>query len=475
MASSAAFDSFYYYKNGVEIGRSDDSSFQTTFTATATYGLRVKSSDGCLSDLSPYVVNGKSQQPAPSITCNIITPTSVEYLISSAFAHAGYQISVDSGSSWSSPSSGSTGNTHLLTGLQPEEDAQLWVRALDAAPCFFSKIGKQVCTSDTCSQLEISYLVDSAYCFGEIATLEVNGLAGKNYGLTFEGGGVFTDTVFTFQPTITKDYILNVIDSTNLACPAAIVEIPIVVDRIYDILLKPDNLGAYCPGSEITYSANDTLESFEFLVNDASVQTGASNTYSSSGLAKGDEIKVIVEKGSCKDTSAIEVVNIEDPGDATFSESRVGSVYSFTPTVNSHSSYAWDFGDGNNSTDVAPTNDYASSEGQDVDVTLSISTVNNCDTSFTKTLSLPMFSNVTDLNKLGLSVYPNPVSNFLNIENKNGGNMVIQVKTLDGKLISTVEGTGVNQRISVKDLSTGQYLVELTVNGKTVTSKFLKN
>jgi PKD repeat protein len=471
-ASSAAFDSFYYYADGLLIAASDSQAQSVLFDSTTTYGLVVLNSNGCKSDLYPYVVRGRERDAAPAVSCIAATPSSIEFSWTSTTAHSGYQISLNEGITWVTPSSGSIGTSHLVSGLQPEDSVLLWVRSIAPGPCDYSLIGKVKCFSTSCVQLEATVQAAASVCKGELWTIEVNGLSDENYSLSLDGGATFTDTIISFNPTLSKTYQLSITDSNNRVCPAKRIAIPVVVDNIADIDLKPEKIGAYCEGDELTFSANDSIENFEFYLNTALVQSSASNTFSST-MNAGDSVYVVVTKGSCTDTSEQVYANIEIAADATFTYSRDGTEYTFTPNTTGYQKYAWDFGDGNvEPNDPMPVHDYAASEGDAVTAILDVTTISECRAKESEAIQLPMFSNVEILTQLGINVYPNPAQDMVYIENKENKSMDISIHSLTGETVLVTTIT--NDYIDISSLNTGVYLLRIRIGEQEASLRVLK-
>ncbi|MDG2455935.1 MAG: T9SS type A sorting domain-containing protein [Bacteroidia bacterium] len=470
-AQSTSLDSFYFYGDGVLLAASDTSTLSTFFTRSTTYGLRVMNNLGCLSDTAYLMMNAKEQSSAPVVTCTSATPSSITFEWTSVSAHLGYEVSTNEGNIWQSPSSGAIGNTHVVSRLQPGDSVVLWIRSIEAAPCSYSAIGVNTCFSQQCVQLNATVQAAGAVCQGDLWTVEVNGLKGENYGLSLDGGGVFTDTIFSFNPKLSRTYTLSVTDSNNLVCPAQEIKIPLTVDRIADINLKADRIGSYCVGDVITHTANDSIDNFDFYVNDALVQSGSANSFVSTQLSNEDSLFVIVSNGQCRDTSSTVYIAIELDPNGGFTYLRLGSKYSFTPNVATYTSYRWDFGDGSVvNTDVAPTYDFKNSAGSTVSVKLEVETQSGCENGNTQTLELPDFAGVQELKALGVSVYPNPTSDRLNIENLSGKAFQYQLYTTEGILIKTATlkaGAGV---VDMSTLPIGAYFLRGSINETSKTS-----
>ncbi len=77
-------------------------------------------------------------------------------------------------------------------------------------------------------------------------------------------------------------------------------------------------------------------------------------------------------------------------------------------------------------------------------------------------------------NEFVYSMYPNPVLNVLNIDNTSDVTH-IDVYDATGKMVRTTEVSTNNVTIDVADLQTGVYIVNVTNEKGTQTSKFIKN
>lgn len=77
-----------------------------------------------------------------------------------------------------------------------------------------------------------------------------------------------------------------------------------------------------------------------------------------------------------------------------------------------------------------------------------------------------------------ISIYPNPVSDFVTIDLGNKGDLYfLKIFSLDGKLVKQIPQLRGNSRIDLQELATGKYIVQLISEekGKYKTFKLLKN
>lgn len=74
-----------------------------------------------------------------------------------------------------------------------------------------------------------------------------------------------------------------------------------------------------------------------------------------------------------------------------------------------------------------------------------------------------------------VSVYPNPVSTVLNIENKSNETISnIAIYSINGSLVKEIKSTEAMQTISVSDLQNGIYFVKIELNNQVINYKFSK-
>lgn len=74
-----------------------------------------------------------------------------------------------------------------------------------------------------------------------------------------------------------------------------------------------------------------------------------------------------------------------------------------------------------------------------------------------------------------LSLYPNPASNLLNIDNKSGKTISnVAIFTINGALVKQMTGAQIGSAIAVDQLQSGMYFVKITLDGAVENYKFIK-
>lgn len=462
-SDSINFDTFYYFANRQLLQKTTIPKFDTFIDRSTLFGLQVKDNNGCLSDTSTYFVTASKKLTPPSLICTALSPDSLQFSWTNSTIHDGYEISTDSGQNWNYPSAGFFGTSHKVGGLMPEDSVTLWIRGLDNSPCKYSEIGIQTCYSKPCSVPDVTVSADSTLCEGDNWNIEVNGLRDYNYGLTFNSGKTFTDTAFSLTPLVSKNYLLQVVDSSYLNCPAKEIYLPLQINKIPEIELVPSKSSAFCEGESIEFSASDSMEKWTFLLNTIPVQSGNSNTYTNNSMKDGDSLQVIVTKGKCMDTSSIVRVTIEKDIDASFNYSRQQSTYSFVPKISSHQQYTWDFGDGSPvSTQRFPTHNFKTSEGNNVTVNLTVTTINRCVDDSSRQISLPLFSAINPLNNHSITIYPNPVRDHLNVYIDSPKKHLLKILNASGKQILKTTLHQHKNTVLLPPMNKGIYLIEIS-------------
>ncbi len=197
--------------------------------------------------------------------------------------------------------------------------------------------------------------------------------------------------------------------------------------------------------------------------------------------------------GSCEDDSLCEAYF-----EVQFIDTLNGIVYIENLSTGSNLDYFWDFGDGNTSTDPYPEHEYAQ-DGTYL-VCLTIGSINSdstfCQDTYCDTIEYisfgflpsPFWINVIpegttvgidDLDEIeNLNLYPNPSSEFLNIEftSKYSGDYIFEILDVSGRIVGqenlNFSGTNIRETIDITRYESGTYLLRIRTDQTSHTTPF---
>jgi len=465
--ASSGYDSVYLYKNSQYVQTYDTHQFAQKMQDTASYSVQVLDANGCRSAFSDTVViNVASPLEAPTVSCTGVTTNSATFGWVFNGHPKGYQISMDTGKTWTIASSGPTGLTHTMTSLSADKSYTLLVRAIGDGPCVFGTPGSAVCKTSSCNTLTLTHSFDSAVCFGDSVRVEINGLKGQNYSLSFENNGSFQDTMFYFSPDFSKTYTVFVTDSNAPGCAPEELDMKVRVDKIKQVVLSTQNANhQFCNNDTIQFTATEGNDTYEFFVNgDLKVSTSDS-FYFENQYNNGDSAWVEVQKGVCESQSEKIHILVFPESDAGFTYSYANGMVEFKPNVGIHQSYFWDFGDESISVQKEVAHQYSDTfEGDSVLVNLSIVDNNGCKNDTSINVYIPFFSSIgeVDMNS-NLHVYPNPAEEQIFVELGKGSlhSSHVRIYTVGGELLWSEYVQDNKATIKVSDWKSGFYIIEV--------------
>ena len=72
-----------------------------------------------------------------------------------------------------------------------------------------------------------------------------------------------------------------------------------------------------------------------------------------------------------------------------------------------------------------------------------------------------------------MQIFPNPANQFISINGLNA-NGIIEIRTVDGKLMNRISTTGADMKINISNLAAGIYSIRYLDNGKIQIQKLIK-
>lgn len=299
----------YIFMDGSTILQSDTLITYITDSLSANNDIFVKAGDmqNCYGTSNHIITEIISPLSAPNVSCGSATTSSVQFNWDTVAGAIGYEVSTDSEATWNTPSSGTMGVNHIITGLNYNQSFNLHIRAFNDAPCFKGMAAITDCNSLPCSPFTYNLNYDSLICKGDSTLISINNLSINKFSINFDSQGYAIDTTYWIKPNITTSYTILIIDSNILNCPPLQLQVEIIISSIPMVSLisdKPNN--SICDGDSITFSADTGYVKYYFIKNSTdTLQDGVFNSFITSMLSDGDEIQVtVINDVGCTDMSS---------------------------------------------------------------------------------------------------------------------------------------------------------------------------
>lgn len=217
-----------------------------------------------------------------------------------------------------------------------------------------------------------------------------------------------------------------------------------------------------CDGASVTLTSS-TGESYEWRFNNEVI---GSNTNSIEASSEGLYTVTVTNTDACSgvgESDAILVsVNPSPTADASFNQTFGSYTVQFLNNSINATSYSWDFGDGQTSTQANPSHTYAN--GGDYVVTL---TAINGDCEDVMTINLGSVSVQEIQSSAVINLYPNPASEQITIAaSQLEGAISVRFFNLTGQLVKNevINHTSgsLQYNIGLSEVSEGMYIVEIS-------------
>lgn len=292
---------------------------------------------------------------------------------------------------------------------------------------------------------------------GAIAVTVFGGTAPYSYSWS---NGATTDDITGLAA---GSYTLTVTDSLGctFVSPAFTIDQPdsisVALDALTDVACPDDTDGS------ISISVAGGTAPYSFLWDNGAT------TEDLSGLGVGSYTGTITDANGCVLVSPVLTITNTDSLPATaFDYGTVGAAVNFSNTTPNGVSYAWDFGDGNTSTDENPTNLYATND----QFVVSLTVTNDCgSTTVTDTILITQVGIEDNLLAANVSVYPNPTQGVFDIrfDELSLEDVEIILSTVEGKQvvkekIGTVRGIFTHRMDLSDNLARGSYVLQIVTN-----------
>jgi hypothetical protein len=163
-------------------------------------------------------------------------------------------------------------------------------------------------------------------------------------------------------------------------------------------------------------------------------------------------------------------LNIHKPT-AGFTITQFENVAMFEDTSRKANNWVWDFGDGTFSKEQNPIHEY-DQPGVFTVIQFASNDLISWDTASGLAYS---FVGINETRNQTLKIYPNPVTDFLNIQNKSNGKMKVVIADISGKILYSFPlDSGTTKKFSMSHFEKGIYLLRFRSEAVMVSKKVIK-
>ena len=242
-----------------------------------------------------------------------------------------------------------------------------------------------------------------------------------------------------------------------------------------------------CIGSAVQMNNSSTGPGtlvYGWSFGDATTSTSMSpsKTYNTAGSYT-IKMGVAAANGCVDSASANVAVNTLPSAAYSFSKSTVfnSRQVTFTPGSNSFFTYDWDFGDGSGSNQLAPVYTYLSNGP--FSAKLTVTDNNGCMNTTSQAVAFNVSSKSITAQTFNFDVYPNPFTSSatVNYSLVTDGNLEIKIFDMFGREVAVLfngkqnaGGYEISFVAEQYNLSAGNYMVQLTLNGETASKQIIR-
>lgn len=450
-----------------------------------------KSKNGCVSIPQTKKYFGADTQAAPIVSVINKATNGFRFAWTNVPYATSYLISLDSGKTWSNPTSGKLEAYEDVIVSQQGQKRTIMVYALTSKYCGITQIATSVGQGLGCNDVDFS-IVNSKNrpCINEDYKLQIIGLWNyPKYG--FKVNNIpQTDTNFLYNINKNQTFKIDVVDSNNLICGYTSKSITVNVDTGFAPTSNLDNLGTIvvcnAPKSypiSVTLNKVNNGDSLFYVMNSNKTYVGKSTKFNLN-VAQGDSFYLVRKNNNgCSSIGKIIRTDLRNPLNATFTTKYVTSFqYQFIPT-DTLSFHSWDLYDNGNLVDSSKLIKYSidlsaySQKNMQIKHTLSDRTIKSgqviCAASDSANFDVFNYSGVQKLNKDLLLINPNPVVKGESIHftgNVNFSNSKISLRNINGKLIKSIALDKNNNWVVPMNIASGNYIIALENSNKTQNS-----
>lgn len=482
LVTSGTVDSYSFVSKTGPFSKADTLR-QTLSTGPANYSVWGKSAKGCVSKPSTAQVKVKINDAGPSLSSSNISYTGFRINWTAVTGALSYRISLDSGKTFITPSSGNTGLSHDVTGLLGNKSIKVQVFANTSGICAKTEIAELVATTLSCTPIDYSVTVtDPRVCKNEFAAVQLNNLTGKTIGVLVDNNYVGKSTNLSIKVDGTRDYTISVIDSNALICGYTNTTITLVEDTVSTPVFTPAAPAKFCSDIAIgaTFEVLSSHYDSIYWYQNGVLQSKTTVLTKGFVVSNGDSLQAmsVLTSGCNSPKSAAKQVVVNKLGNTGFAVSNNQFQFTFTPN-DIASGHKWKIGKDQNTISDSSSNDTAQFDlstfkNDSVFVLHTVTTKEGCVSSSKRKVFVPDFNSTVTNTIPGLKVYPNPASTTFIVWLPLAFTQAdIELLNINGASILKLPIMKGSNTINIENLPSGVYQYKLKADGKETTGSLV--
>jgi len=459
----------YDFFNGAIVVQSGSSN-KLELNQVGTYSIKVKADNGTCKALSTATINKVflNRLPAPIISCGNTTTNELNFHWNPIPGANSYSYTISG-----SGSNVSTTDTFVqITGLSFNSKQTIMVQAIGTGPCSEGLAAVHSCTTLPCSQFTYDIVIsDTLACEGDSISLDINNISLTNYSVAFNGGAASSTKHLDFiADPFANVYTIDVLDLNSPTCPAFTIKDSIMIE---EKVIVPIGISAaeICLGESVLISNQSFYNQYTLFVNSIFREFNSTGSFVVDGLADGDMLLVKAQGLACLQESAPQTITVNTPRKPGYTVSGNNRTWDFTDTTTGIQSRTWNFGD-NSATQSTATVSHTYASNGAFDVRLITADNNGCMDSAKQTINSDNVG-MMDIIMAQVKVYPNPASDFLQIESAMELDAV-ELWTLTGQRIAIKTNQSTKYEFELSGMAPGTYLIKLKWNDQESLVRFIK-
>jgi hypothetical protein len=438
----------------------------SVFSKTIIAGIQTikawsKNVKGCFASDS-LTVYGQQPVSAPVVSVSNKTLKGFTVTWNTVSNAKGYRISIDSGKTYLTPSSGNLGLSHIINTLKGGESLKVRVKALLNDICNETTIAEIEGAADTCKSIPFTVHVDKdRVCALDKFKITLKGVGSFNYSTRLNFSNTFKDTMFNPTLIATSLFRLDVLDSARLECGYSTKNIIIHEDTVFKPItsFNYDKTISICTNSAVinfpvTAQSQLFQDSVIWYLNGKVAGRGLNHTYN---VRHGDKLYATAKnKGGCVASSSESEVVLKALPDARFNYTNTGSIYQLNAFVLGDS-HTWA------SPVIIPSKtNQASADFKDY-LGKSVKVIHkvwdrNCDATDSATINVANLG-LAAQRETAVWVYPNPVQDAFTIQTNSAHAGRLWLTNSQGQKVLELKDVKDDMVVPVLGLPSGVYMV----------------